>query len=62
MSRKSALTKLVQKYLGITADPKDAHVIKNLFNLIDGNHRTNPFNFEKEWSVIRKAYRELTNA
>jgi NAD-specific glutamate dehydrogenase len=54
--RKSALTKLVQKYLGTTADPKDEHVITTLFNLIDGNHRTNPFNFEKEWQIIRKAH------
>jgi hypothetical protein len=60
MSRRSQLTTLVQKYLGVRA--KDERTITSLFNLIDGNYRTNPFMFQTEWKIIKRAYRANANS
>ena len=59
--RKNALTRLIEKYLGPKVET-DANTIRDLFNLIDGNHRTNRFMFESEWKVIKKAYKSHVNS
>ncbi len=55
--RRTQIKLLVQKYYGVQADPKDEHLIKSLFNLLDGNHRTNPHMFRSEWKTIKRAYK-----
>jgi hypothetical protein len=61
MSRKSALTKLVQKYLGTKVEIDERKIV-DLYNLIDGNQRTNEYMFRKEWKTIKRAYRDFNQA